>query len=407
MTSDKLSGAREMNTPYSETIAWPGWPRDETDLEYDKRARLLPNTESRARLYRSERQWAKIQPWLQSQGYMLRPRFRPGWIPSWKMKEKVDLDWCEDAIDHTNSGADVTMDAIRISDGCHVCLKRIPCRAEDSTEVAITQFLSQDEQRKDPRNHAIPLLDLIQAPDHCFMVLPFCRSLMHHFPLFETVGEVFDMVEQALEGLEYLHGLNIAHRDISIANIMMDPDRIFPRGFHMDSDDQDTRGRELSGLRSRTRVGGVKYYIIDFGESMKVGPDESVLIDVWSKAAIHAPETLEPDRPPYDPFKADIYTMGSSLKYLTVQDYEPYFDMLSPLFDTMMAEDPSGRPSASAVLEQFRAIKRTYSRTALHGRIRTHKYNYESKLENEVERVFRDTWHWTKQCIFAVLNLKW
>ncbi|TFY55847.1 hypothetical protein EVG20_g9171, partial [Dentipellis fragilis] len=318
---------------------------------------------------------------------MLRPRFRPGWVPSWKGNKRVDLNWCEDAIEHTDSGAEVTMDAVRMSDGRHVCLKRIPCRAEDSTEVAITQFLSQNEQRKDPRNHAIPLLDLIQAPDHCFMVLPFCRRLMHRFPPFSTIGEVFDMVEQALEGLEYLHELRIAHRDISIANIMMDANRIFPRGFHMDSDDQDTRGRELSGLRSRTRVGGVKYYIIDFGESMRFEPNDPVLIDMWSKAAVHAPETLEYGRPPYNPFKADIYTMGSSLKYLSVQDYAPYFDILSLLFDTMMAEDPSGRPTASAALEKFRVIKRTYSRTALHSRIRLNNLQYyESEPEDQVER---------------------
>ncbi|TFY50450.1 hypothetical protein EVG20_g11510 [Dentipellis fragilis] len=391
----------------AQDVAWPGWPDDEPQLDHDKRPILVEKTKSMARLYRAERQWVKIQPWLQSQGYLLRPRFRPGWVPSWQGNKKVDLDYCEDAIEHTNSGAEVAIDAVRISDGRHVCLKRVPGRAEDSTEVAITKYLSQDEQRKDPRNHAIPLLDLIQAPDHCFMVLPFCRNLMYHTPPFGTVGEAFDMVEQALEGLEYLHEMRIAHRDISIANVMMVADRIFPRGFHMDSDDQDAHGRELSGLRSRTRVGGVKYYIIDFGESMRFGPNDSILIDVWSKAGIHAPETLEPGRPPYDAFKTDIYAMGSSLRYLTVQDYRPYFDLLSPLFDAMTVEDPSRRPTASAALEQFRVIKRTYSRTALHSRIRINRPGYGSQPENLVQRGFRDTWHWTKQCIFAVLNFKW
>lgn len=27
--------------------------------------------------------WCRHQPWLQTKGYMLRPRYRPGWIPSW------------------------------------------------------------------------------------------------------------------------------------------------------------------------------------------------------------------------------------------------------------------------------------------------------------------------------------
>ena len=40
--------------------------------------------------------WRDHQKWLQERGYMLRPRYRPGWVPSWK--GKPDLFWlsCED-----------------------------------------------------------------------------------------------------------------------------------------------------------------------------------------------------------------------------------------------------------------------------------------------------------------------
>lgn len=34
-------------------------------------------------LTRREIEWRDRQVWLESCGYMLRPRFRPGWIPSW------------------------------------------------------------------------------------------------------------------------------------------------------------------------------------------------------------------------------------------------------------------------------------------------------------------------------------
>ncbi|TFY71464.1 hypothetical protein EVG20_g1532 [Dentipellis fragilis] len=386
-----------------EVVIWPGWPTDEPYLDHDKRVIDESISESRAKLRRVERQWAKVQPWLQSKGYMLRPRFRQGWVPSWRGEGKVQVTHCEDAIRHVVAGSDVTIDAIRISDGRHVCLKRIPCRAEDSTEVAITEFLSQEEQRKDSRNHSIPLLDVIRAPDHCFMVFPFCRPLMYHEPPFNTIGEIFDMVKQALEGLEYLHELRIAHRDCSIANILMDPNRIFPHGFHMDHVFDDARGRELSALRTRTQVGGAKYYIIDFGESIKFGPAESILIDVWSKATVHAPETLNENRPPYDPFKADIYAMGESLKQLSVNDYVGYLDSLLPLFEAMTKDDPNGRLTASGALERLRTIRHSYSRTALHGRVRHRRAEH----ENAVERVFHSTWHWTKQCVFAISNLKW
>ena len=34
-------------------------------------------------LSESEYWWVKHQPWLEECGYMLRPRFRPDWVPSW------------------------------------------------------------------------------------------------------------------------------------------------------------------------------------------------------------------------------------------------------------------------------------------------------------------------------------
>lgn len=28
--------------------------------------------------------WRDLQPWLEQQGYLLRPRYRVGWVPKWK-----------------------------------------------------------------------------------------------------------------------------------------------------------------------------------------------------------------------------------------------------------------------------------------------------------------------------------
>lgn len=40
--------------------------------------------------------WRDHQEWLQDRGYMLRPRYMPNWVPSWK--DKPDVYWllCED-----------------------------------------------------------------------------------------------------------------------------------------------------------------------------------------------------------------------------------------------------------------------------------------------------------------------
>ena len=35
-------------------------------------------------LGREEVIWRDLQPWLEQRGYMLRPRYRVGWVPKWK-----------------------------------------------------------------------------------------------------------------------------------------------------------------------------------------------------------------------------------------------------------------------------------------------------------------------------------
>lgn len=96
-----------------------------------------------------------------------------------------------------------------------------------------------------------------------------------------------------------------------MSNIVMDPGNMYPRGFHADGY-CDAQGRPFSGTRTRTRVGGVRYYFIDFGESIKFDSSGSKEepIRVISKACIHAPETSMRPIQPYDAYKPDLYTLG-------------------------------------------------------------------------------------------------
>ena len=41
--------------------------------------------------------WRDHQPWLEQAGYMLRPRYRPGWKASWLGTDKRPED-CEDSL---------------------------------------------------------------------------------------------------------------------------------------------------------------------------------------------------------------------------------------------------------------------------------------------------------------------
>jgi hypothetical protein len=44
----------------------------------------------------SETWWRDHQEWLEGHGYMLRPRYRPGWTPSWIITKKASI-FSEDA----------------------------------------------------------------------------------------------------------------------------------------------------------------------------------------------------------------------------------------------------------------------------------------------------------------------
>ncbi|OJT09376.1 hypothetical protein TRAPUB_14158 [Trametes pubescens] len=185
-----------------------------------------PPIDSFARLTDEEIYWRDHQVFLEAHGYMLRPRYRPDWTPSWRGKRPQDALKAEDAfalkVSHTSIGGlpslrtlriklrTSVMDATRISDGNLVYIKRTHT---DSQELQILRYLNSDELRQDPRNRCVPLLDVLRdssAPDTSFMVMPFLRYI--DSPPMERVEDILDCFDQVLEGLVFIHDHGVAHR---------------------------------------------------------------------------------------------------------------------------------------------------------------------------------------------------
>jgi serine/threonine protein kinase len=123
------------------------------------------------------------------------------------------------------------IDAKRIKDGISVMIKRVEA---NSDELAISLMLSSPQLSKDPNNYAVQILDHFGEGDgsnEAFMVMPLLRPF--NDPPFSTVGEVVDFVRQMLQvnggptiscpscsqviqGINFLHDLNIAHRYTSM-----------------------------------------------------------------------------------------------------------------------------------------------------------------------------------------------
>ena len=75
----------------------------DTPTLFSKHSNLVESTpssrhdDSKELLLPQEERWRDRQSLLDSHGYILRPRLRPGWIPSWKTNSLPIYD-CEDSI---------------------------------------------------------------------------------------------------------------------------------------------------------------------------------------------------------------------------------------------------------------------------------------------------------------------
>jgi len=74
------------------------------------------------------------------------------------------------------------LDAKREKDGQIVVLKVVPV---DTPEIAIASYLCSNELKDDPKNHTIPLLDVLHDPSdpsHAIIVTPLLRRIDGPYP---------------------------------------------------------------------------------------------------------------------------------------------------------------------------------------------------------------------------------
>ncbi|KAI0676775.1 kinase-like domain-containing protein [Trametes maxima] len=309
---------------------------------------------SGATLTTYERYWGDICTYLESHGYVLRPRYRPGWQPSWKLNNTPILR-AEDFVGlplHTTR----MIDATRVSDGKLVYLKKV---ASTSLELDLARYFSTEELRQDPRNHCVPLLDVIPHPDDptvSFMVMPFLRYVNR--PPFETIEDMFECGEQILEGLAFMHQHGVAHRDCAYPNVMMDASALYPQGFHPVYQEFSPNIATYAPVLPRSSV-PITYYLVDFGISTRFSVDEPVRL-VLGKDGIEDTVPELSDDVPYDPFKTDVYIAGALFREIFLNKFSNV-GMIAPLVAWMTAPDPKMRPDISESLHAWRRIRKDTS----------------------------------------------
>ncbi|TBU31673.1 kinase-like domain-containing protein [Dichomitus squalens] len=336
--------------------------------------------------------WRDHQVWLQERGYMLRPRYRPDWVPSWSDGKGKYYEY-EDGqrLPHGQ-----LIDATRVADGATVVLKQV-LRTEHPYEVEITQFLSSEPLKSNPKNHCVPVHEVLQILDDDniqILVMPLLRKF--YDPRFLTVGEAVEFCRQVFEGLQFIHEHHVAHRDVSDLNIMMDPRPLFSQLFHFarPSETQDMRG--TARYHTRTRY-PVKYYFIDFGLSWRFDPAAGPPLSrpIWGGDR-SVPE-FHRSLGPCDPFPTDIYYIGNVVRTVLLQKYRG-LDFMQPLVDEMVQTEPGKRPTIQQVVSQFELLMGSLSTWRPRSRLATRNENWLIRSIRVIAHAFRT--------IFYVLTLR-
>ncbi|KAJ6496860.1 hypothetical protein DFH09DRAFT_945771 [Mycena vulgaris] len=322
-------------------------------------------------LSKGEIYWRDHQVWLQECGYMLRPCFRPGWIPSWITDPTKDRVLSEDSI------------VLDVSERTHssvtsVSQLSLPIQPDlHPDEANIFKYFSSKELASDPRNHCIPLLQPLCIPllsvlsppdDDEKLILVMKLMWQHDRPRFDTFGEVMEFSRQAFEGIQFTHHhpslIPAPNSDCNGYNIMMDGQHLFPHGFHPQYQDMKRDKFETPTHYTRTQR-PVKYYIIDFGLSRKFQEGEVPRTYIIEGGDSSPPEfgtiqeRLDSAIPHklLDSFPTDIYYLGNMIRRNYFDTAKFGFEFMRPLVSDMVQDDPAKRPTIDEVVARFDEIR--------------------------------------------------
>lgn len=157
-----------------------------------------------------EKWWRDRFEFLEERGYVLRPRYRPWWKPSWLGTNLNPFD-CEDSkrllVSHFSTllrhrcqaislQSTRWIDAVRTSDGKRIAIKRVQ---RGSSEIPIACSLSSEGNIDHPDNHCVPILDYfddIHDNEVGLLVMPLLMP--YNRAPFIFIKEVVEFVRQTL-----------------------------------------------------------------------------------------------------------------------------------------------------------------------------------------------------------------
>ncbi|KAF9454517.1 hypothetical protein P691DRAFT_716920 [Macrolepiota fuliginosa MF-IS2] len=229
----------------------------------------------------------------------------------------IDMDMGEEALCPDPGLPENLFRGTRVNDGKKIIVKAVHIY---SHEYDIIRALSRGPARGDPRNHTIPVLDLIDfPPDNIGLIVmeewspqlitddgPCCLSLF------------FAALRQCIEHVVFMHSLRMTHLDISLQNIVTD-----------------YNGR---------------YAYIDFELARRFDDDPNPRI-TWKRGAEPSPECERGESS--DPYKVDVWALGILIVKACELTGYGLVPQLMHVVSPMLNHRPEERPSSRAVLRAF------------------------------------------------------
>ncbi|TFK92748.1 hypothetical protein K466DRAFT_201477 [Polyporus arcularius HHB13444] len=303
--------------------------------------------------------WREHQQWLADAGYMLRPRYREDWEPSWLKSGKANYQ-CEDGKSILRGSI---VDATRLSDGRVVTIKKVE-KSYTPWEESIIRLFSTAPLASDPHNHAVPLYDVLQSPmdkDATLIVMPYLVRI--HKYRYDTVGEALECFRQLFEGLK---DNLVAHCDVHLVNVLMDPTPLLSELPHPIRPERSYDFKRKVKQRTRTEH-LTRYHFIDFGLSRRFSPGDDLVAPVSYGGDKSVPEYKDPKRSVSNPFAIDVYCLGNMLREWFM-DKSRSLEFMRPLIDEMTLKVPEERPTMDEAFQRFEELRLSLSQWTLRSR---------------------------------------
>ncbi|KAF8707290.1 hypothetical protein AX14_013662, partial [Amanita brunnescens Koide BX004] len=268
--------------------------------------------------------WRDHREWLESFGYKLRRDLQV--VP--------DVLYQDQKQGQLQFNPNMFMDATRIVDGKRVMLRKV---GQNELEISVFFKYSHESITKDPRNHCVPIFDVLEVPyedDMAIIVIPFLRPF--YTPRFETRGELLEFFRQILEGVHFMHLYNIAHGDCTIQNILMDGDGMYPQGFHPIWPNASLACKGPAKKQFTRTKRPPRYYLTGFESSCYFPPSATNTLALPNVEGDNYMSEQQDQLSPYDAFPADVYCLGNTFRMFLLgretRDSPIYgFQFLTPL----------------------------------------------------------------------------